>query len=466
MEDIRLKGHFHIVYILKIIRYGLILCLVPMVQALLDFDLESLYRALRQDAVILIAMAALGAVLWRRVGFALTDKALVLDTGILVRRRVSFARRDIAVLEQARPLWLRIAGASRVTVYMARGRGANKATFYLPRRQAAALAETLLPVNSEAVLFAPTRAERARLTMLSANIAATGALVLVSLRQTRRILGAGLEQKLNDLALGQLAQVEKLLELVLPAGAAWLVTLGFALWGVALFWSLLSTAGFRVCRSGGVILAKGGHVNHTERRIAAAAISACDVRLTPVGRLLGRRAVYLSAGSYRGGDIPVLVCKPGAAALVQALVPQFSPAPYAPELLAGRSLPVFLWKGGASFAFCAALMGVSLWRMPRFTPMLALPLLFCLGLLLAGLEAWITEGVWQAPNGTLAMQFTRGYTRHTVYLLTADFSLTCRQTPFSEGVGRCDLIARLPCRAKVRVRQVKHARAVRLKLVP
>src|SRR5699024_3605201 len=85
MDDIRLKGHFHIVYILKIIRYGLILCLVPMIQALLNFDLESLYRALRQDAVILIAMAALGAVLWRRVGFALTDKALVLDMGILVR---------------------------------------------------------------------------------------------------------------------------------------------------------------------------------------------------------------------------------------------------------------------------------------------------------------------------------------------------------------------------------------------
>ena len=157
MEDIRLKGHFHIVYILKIIRYGLILCLVPMIQALLNFDLESLYRALRQDAVILIAM---GAVLWRRVGFALTGRALVLDMGILVRRRASFARRDIAVLEQDRPLWLRLAGGSRVTVYMARGRGRNKATFYLPRRQAAALAETLLPVNSEAVLFAPTRAER------------------------------------------------------------------------------------------------------------------------------------------------------------------------------------------------------------------------------------------------------------------------------------------------------------------
>ena len=349
---------------------------------------------------------------------------------------------------------------------MARGRGRNKATFYLPRRQAAALAETLLPVNSEAVLFAPTRAERVRLTMLSANIAATAALVLVSLRQTRRILGAGLEQKLNDLALGQLAQVEKLLELVLPAGVAWLVTLVFALWGVALFASLLSTSGFKVCRSGGVILAKGGHVNHSERRIAVPAISACDVRLSPAGRLLGRRAVYLSAGSYRGGDIPVLVYKRGAEALVQALVPQFAPPPYSPEVLAGRSLPLFLWKGGAAFAFFGALMGVSLWKMPRLTSLLALPLLLCLGLLLAGLEAWVTEGVWQTPGGTLAVQYTRGYTRHTVYLLTADFSLTCRQTPFSESVGRCDLIARLPCRARVKARAVKYARAVRLKLVP
>lgn len=321
-------------------------------------------------------------------------------------------------------------------------------------------------MNSEAVLFAPTRAERVRLTMLSANIAATAALVLVSLRQTRRILGAGLEQKLNDLALGQLAQVEKLLELVLPAGVAWLVTLVFALWGVALFASLLSTSGFKVCRSGGVILAKGGHVNHSERRIAVPAISACDVRLSPAGRLLGRRAVYLSAGSYRGGDIPVLVYKPGAEALVQALVPQFAPPPYSPEVLAGRSLPLFLWKGGAAFAFFGALMGVSLWKMPRITPLLALPLLLCLGLLLAGLEAWVTEGVWQTPGGTLAVQYTRGYTRHTVYLLTADFSLTCRQTPFSESVGRCDLIARLPCRARVKARAVKYARAVRLKLVP
>lgn len=466
MNDPQLKGHFHIVYVLKIIRYGLILCLLPMVQALLAFDLESLYRALRQDAAILVVMAGLGLALWRRVGFVLTGRALVLDTGLLVRRRAVFVRRDIAVLEQARPLWLRLAGASRVTVYLARGRGRTKATFYLPRRQAAALAELLLPVQSDAVLFAPTRAERIRLTVLSANLATTAALVLVSLRQTRRLLGMELEEKLNDLALGQLAQVEKLLELVLPAGLAWLVTLVFALWGAALLWSLLSTAGFKVCRSGGVILAKGGHVNHLERRILASAVSVCDVRLTPVGRLLRRRAVYLSAGSYRGGDIPVLVYKPGTEALIRALVPKFAPAPLAPEMLAGRSLPLFLWKGAAAFVFSAALMGVSLWQLPQITPLLVAPTLLCLGLVLAGLEGWLTEGVYQTAEGTLALQYTRGFTRHTAYVLTADRAFTCRQTPFSEGVGRCDLVVHLPCRARLRVRAIKQVRAAGLKLVP
>ena len=116
-------------------------------------------------------------------------------------------------------------------------------------------------------------------------------------------------------------------------------------------------------------------------------------------------------------------------------------------------------------AFCPlTLFDTGIWK--QIDGAFALPLLLCLGLLLAGLEAWVTEGVWQTPGGTLAVQYTRGYTRHTVWLLTSDLSLTCRQTPFSESVGRCDLIARLPCRTRVKARAVKYARAVRLKLVP
>ena len=401
MDQIRLKGRFHVVYILKYIRYGLIFCLVPMVQALLAFDLPSLYRALRQDAVILLAMAFLAVVIWRQVGFTLTDQCLILDQGVFLHRRLSLLRRHIAVLELSRPLGLRMVGAAKVTVYMARGQGVRKAVFFLPKQQASTLAELLLPVRSDAVFFEPTGAERISLTMFSANLATTAALLWVSARETGQIFGQGLEQQLNALALDRLTGIEQLFELFLPAGLAWLFTLVFFFWGVALFWSLLSTAGFKVSRSGGVILAKGGHVNHTERRIVAAAVSYCDVRLTPAARLLKRRPVYLSAGSYRGGDIPVLVYKPGNEALLQALMPQFQPPPYAPGIVAGRSLPQFLWKGGAAFAFSAALLGVSLWRLPQLTPLLSLPLLLSLGLLLAGLEALVTEGVCQGPGGVL-----------------------------------------------------------------
>ena len=47
------QRRFHIIFAVHYLRYGLLLCLVPMLQALLAFDLDSLWAALRQDAVML-----------------------------------------------------------------------------------------------------------------------------------------------------------------------------------------------------------------------------------------------------------------------------------------------------------------------------------------------------------------------------------------------------------------------------
>ena len=44
------QRRFHIIFAVHYLRYGLLLCLVPMLQALLAFDLDSLWAALRQDA--------------------------------------------------------------------------------------------------------------------------------------------------------------------------------------------------------------------------------------------------------------------------------------------------------------------------------------------------------------------------------------------------------------------------------
>ena len=123
----------------------------------------------------------------------------------------------------------------------------------------------------------------------------------------------------------------------------------------ALFSSLLATSRFRVSRSGGVILAKGGRVNLTERRILASAVSYCDIRITPISRLLRRYPVFLCAGSYTGADLPILVYGKGRDTLLQALMPQFvSPRPVA-GITATRSWPQFLWKSGALVAFCGML---------------------------------------------------------------------------------------------------------------
>ena len=55
---------FHIIFALRYLRYGLLLCLVPMVQALLAFDLDSMWAALTQDAAILLVCAAAALALW------------------------------------------------------------------------------------------------------------------------------------------------------------------------------------------------------------------------------------------------------------------------------------------------------------------------------------------------------------------------------------------------------------------
>ena len=54
----------HLLDSLRFFRYGFLLCLVPMVQALFRFDMEGLVIALWQDAAILAVCLALSLALW------------------------------------------------------------------------------------------------------------------------------------------------------------------------------------------------------------------------------------------------------------------------------------------------------------------------------------------------------------------------------------------------------------------
>lgn len=458
------RGRFHVVYILRFLQRGLVLCLLPMIRALLRFDLESLVLALKQDAVILAVMALVAFLLWRRGGWQLEPGRLVLKFGLVGWHEWVLPFDQVAVLEQARPFWLRILGACRVTLYTARSKPFKKTRIYLTRSQGALLAETMLPVKQDSVVFAPSGAERLRFTMLSANLAASLALLFVSAKQTKILLGESGSTFFNQLTLGNLAKVEKLVELVLPAGLAWLFTLICMLWGVAILFSFLATSNFRVSRSGGVILALGGRVNHTERRVLVSTISCCDVRQTPIARLMRRFPVYLSAGSFTGSDRPFLIYKKGEEQLLNALLPAFRMEALDPGPISDRSWPLYVWKGGTLLGVSAVLLSVSLWRLPSLSPILLFPLALSAGLTALGIEARFCEGASRQEGGSLRVCYTRHFTRHDLCVLTPDLSFTTFQTPFSESIARCNLYIRMPCRQKLRVRGLKQYQADRLKL--
>ena len=458
--------HFHIVYSLKLMQKMLVLCIVPLIEPLAALDLAGLLNALRQELLLLAVLAAAAGVFWAGAGWRLGKGELELRTGVLARRFRRLNLRQVAVVELARPPLLRLAGCTRMTIYLSKSGSMPKVCLYLPRQAAAGLAEILLPTRTGQSFYKPTGAERLGFVMLSANLVTTAALLWLSARQTVELLGENLAGSLNSLTRENLARLEQLAELFLPAGVAWLFTLAFVLSGISLLVSLLKTARFHVSRSGGVIFSGAGLFSHTERRVRAAAVTVCDVRTTPAARLLRRYPVYLAAGSFDGGDIPVLVYKKGQEALLEALMPEFSlPGPARRGLYAnGRSLPAFLGLPGTLLGACLVLVAVSAWQLPAFTPLLGLLLLPALALALVALEAFFTEDATQSAGRVLLVQYSRGFTRHRLCVFTPDLALSIQQTPFSELQGRCNLRLLLPFYKKIRVRSLEFYRAASLRL--
>ena len=86
---------FHILYCLRLFRYALLLCLVPMVQALIAFDWPSLFTALKQDAAILLFFLAVSLVRWYVTGFALTQDSFEAQTGVFVHSKYTFSKSSV-----------------------------------------------------------------------------------------------------------------------------------------------------------------------------------------------------------------------------------------------------------------------------------------------------------------------------------------------------------------------------------
>ncbi len=444
------KIRFHIVFTLHYLRYGLVLCLVPMLDALLRFDLHSLWVALMQDAAIVLASAAAALLLWRAAWLCVHKDMLHVHQGIFFKNSFSCSRSSIAVVEIVRPLYCRLLGASRMTIYFKTNANRRSFTLYLSKKDAAEVADLLMPLRTDTALFAPTGFERLAFVMLSANILTSTLFGLWGLKQLDGVLNSNLQR----IALDTFYEAELFAARWMPAGLAFLVTLGFAVMGFSMLYSLMQTARFTVCRAHGVILSKGGLLRHTERRIRVSCVSACDICTTLPARLLRRYPVYLSAGSFRGRDLPVLVMKKGQAQQVETLLPNFS-LPDGEMCCPERKSPVqYLWKPGAVLLFSLALCGVASYVMPPILPMLFLPVVLSLLCLAVSAEGFFREGLHKNKNRTLSVCYSRGFTRHDLCVFTPDLAYTLRENPFSVSRGRCDVTVHLPCAVHVTVRSV------------
>ena len=449
---------FHLFYALHNLRYGFLLCLVPMVQALIAFDLDSLFLALRQDAVILILCAVLALLFWRCTGFQMEKKTIRVWRGVLLRQEHLFRADSIAALEIRRPLLYRIFGAAQVTLYFRTVAAPRSFTLYLTRRDAERAADLLLPVQHKNCVFAPTGYERMAFIMLSANALTTWYFIVVSARRAAGLLG----ENLGAFAQQNFSRLELVFEQFLPAGAAMLTALFFLLFSVTFLRSLLRTARVSVCRNGGVLISHGGLITKMERRLWVQSISACDVRVTPVARLLRRYPVYLSAGSFRGGDVPVMVVRADAPLAPQALVPGYA-VPSAELCMPRRkSWGQYLWKPGLVLGFSVVLCLVASVELPQMVPVLLVPAFLGFFAFLVSLEGWWKEGVCRNANRTLGLCFTRFFTRHEVCVLAPDVAYTTMQHPMALSAGWADLKVHLPCGLSYRVRGVVQYLAHRL----
>lgn len=444
------KERFHIFFTLRTLRYGLLLCLVPMLQALLAFDLQSLFTALWQDMYILMLCAGVALWLWWFTGFWFEEGRIVIERGAVFKTRTVLPANSVAVLEIVRPLYCRVCAASRVTLYFKTNGVPKKRKLYLRKAAAEQLADGILPVRQDASVFAPAGFEKLALVMLSANILTSGLFIWISLSRLTDIFGEGVQ----TLAKENFTKLELWLEQFLPAGMAMMAALFFIVVSVTFLYSFLHTAGFRVCRNGGVIISRGGLLTKIERRFLVSAVSACEARVTPVARLLGRWPVYLTAGSFRGGDIPILVYCKRSGALPQTLLPNFVHATRALCVPKRKSIWAYLWKPLTCLAVSLALCGTALAMMPALLPVLAVPALLAAACVAQSLEGFFKEGVCSNDNRTLSLVRTRWFSRIEVCVLTPDVSYTTFQHPFSLSEGWADFTIHLPCGARYRVRGV------------
>lgn len=425
-------------------RRWVILCIAPLLPVLFQWDWPALALALRQDTALLAALGLAAWLLLHGARWGLDpQQGLCLRWGFGPHAVRRIPLRAIAVVTVERGPLLQLTGAALVTVYPAGGE--KPLALCLPRREARQLADQLLPLAPAQIRWRPTGAERRAAALLGANGLSSLALAVLALRRSQQLPGA------QDLALEQLDRLAALAARWMPAGAAWLLAAAALWYGLNLARAADHAARLETARAGDLLWSRGGLWRQTECRLRLDQLSYAELRLSPAGRLLRRRPLYLAAGAWRSA-LPLAAPRTADQARVEDLLPGFRlPPPVRPDP-AGRSL-VFFWPAGAGFGICVVLALLARQLLPALTvPLVLLAAVF--GLLLGGaLAGYLREGAWPR-QGRLTVCIQRGLRLHMIWLPRPALALRGQQSPWSAQAGRTHLVLHLPGRVRIKVRSI------------
>lgn len=288
------QRHYHPLAALRFLRKAVVVCLLPLTNALLEFSLNALLTALRQDAALLLFLCGASSILLEASSWALDEASVLrLRWAFLSKQERIIRGEALAALTIERPLFFRLLGASRVVLYPV-GQPAKRAvTLYLHKEDAQELADRLMPVR-DPVCHRPAGGERAALVVLGANGLSTLALTYLAIRQSRPF-----PLTAEAVALSRLNLLVRFAAHWLPAGAAWMLVLAGLLFGISLARSLVQTVHYTVWHTSDQLGSRGGWLSRFEFRVRSSEISYADVRVSPIARLMKRWPVFVVAGSCR-----------------------------------------------------------------------------------------------------------------------------------------------------------------------
>lgn len=447
-----MQNRFHPVYSLAILRKPAILCVVPLLAALLRLDLAALLTALWQELALISVLLVLGVIFWHGAGWQLKNKRLTFRRSIFgLQWQESFSAQDLAFVAVRRCWYLRPIGAVRLEFSTERGVTRH---LYLTRSAADALADQLLPPEPVETDLTPSPGDRLFLALLNCDLFATLVLLAVSLRNVSDFMG---RQWTAHLAQTGLHTLESVLGHWLPIGLSSLAAVLLILTSLTLLVAFARTSRYQVFLSKGSIRCSGGALSPTRWILRRKCITCADLRRTPMARLLGRYPLFLSVGGYTGNA--VLLCSGLQDPLLKKLFPggQFPPPSSHPGK--NRSFVPFLLAPGLSLTACAGAFALSL-CLPGVLPyagrILWLPAGICLVWLLVGLEGWRGDRLVQTPAGLPAACSTSRLTHHH-YCLLREPILVRWQNPLTRRVGRCEVRLCLPGRRAIPIHNLRLA---------